>query len=140
MAGTAQTHKTPQWGIVKLANQAGFLPNGLTPSVDGRPKVPRRCATELSPQFCKLKSVAADASRISPIVFILAALSAFRILVENRTFSMGVSSGSSGAGCSIGPATASRAKRSAPQAFTVCMERLLSLFVICDRLFCFATS
>src|SRR5450631_2830591 len=42
--------------------------------------------------------VASEASRISPTVFHPAAVRAFRILVENRTFSMGVSSGSSGAG------------------------------------------
>jgi len=29
-------------GIVKSANQAGFLPKGLTPSHDGRPSVSRR--------------------------------------------------------------------------------------------------
>jgi hypothetical protein len=31
----AQTHKAPRWGIVKSANQAAFLPKGLTPSVEG---------------------------------------------------------------------------------------------------------
>src|ERR1700726_159365 len=29
MAGTAQTHKTPQWGIVKSANQAQSQPRDL---------------------------------------------------------------------------------------------------------------
>jgi hypothetical protein len=31
MAGAAQTHKTTRRGIVKSANQAGFLPKDLTP-------------------------------------------------------------------------------------------------------------
>jgi hypothetical protein len=39
--------------------------------------------------------------------------------VENRTFSIGVLSGSSGAGENIGRAAVSLAKRSFPQAFKV---------------------
>ena len=85
-------------GLGNSANQTGLLLNGLTPSVDGKPKVSRRCATEPSPRSWRLSSVASDASRTSPTVFRPAALSAFRTLVEKRTLSMGVSSGSSGAG------------------------------------------
>src|SRR5712672_656777 len=100
-------------GIAIAVNQVGFLPKGLTPTVEGRPKVSRRCATDPFPRSWRFNNIASDASRISPTVFKPAVVSAFRTLVENRTFSMGVSSGSSGAGYSIGPATASRAKRSA---------------------------
>jgi hypothetical protein len=85
-------------GFGNSANQTGLLPNGLTPSVDGKPKVSRRCATEPGPRFWRLSSVASDISRTSSTVFRPAALSAFRTLVENRTFAMSVSSGSSGVG------------------------------------------
>jgi hypothetical protein len=71
---------------------------GRTPSVDGSPSVSRRWATEPFPRSGRPKSVASEASRISPTVFQPAAVTAFRILVENRTLSRGVSSGSSGAG------------------------------------------
>ena len=40
----------PRWGIVKSANQVGFLPDGLTPSVDGNPRVSRIWATEDFPR------------------------------------------------------------------------------------------
>src|SRR5260370_543582 len=49
MAGTAQTHKTPRRGIVKSAKQAGFLPQGLTPSVDRRPTTSQRHVTPPRP-------------------------------------------------------------------------------------------
>ncbi len=65
---------------------------------DGRPSVSRREVTEPGPRSCRPNSVASEASRISPTVFHPTAVTAFLILVENRTFSMGVSSGSSGAG------------------------------------------
>src|ERR1700724_3271477 len=60
--------------------------------------VSRREVTEPGPRSCRPNSVASEASRISPTVFHPVAVTAFLILVENRTFSMGVSSGSSGAG------------------------------------------
>ena len=63
-----------------------------------------------------------------------AARRAFWILVENRTRSIGESSGSSGVGASIGPSVASRTKRSS-QALPIFMECCLGLFMIGDRLF-----
>jgi hypothetical protein len=57
-----------------------------------------REVTEPGPRSCRPNSVASEASRISPTVFHPTAVTAFLILVENRTFSMGVSSGSFGAG------------------------------------------
>src|ERR1700692_3912419 len=68
----------------------GFLLFGRTPSVDGRPSVSRRWATEPLPRSGKLRSVSSDVSRTSPIHFIPAAFSAFRIRLTNRTLSMGV--------------------------------------------------
>jgi hypothetical protein len=50
------------------------------------------------PRSCKFNSVVSDASRIWPTFFQPTVVRAFRILVENRTFSMGVSSDSSDAG------------------------------------------
>src|SRR6202051_4394977 len=90
-------------GNCQISNQAGFLPKGLTPSHDGRPSVSRRKVTEPGPRSCRPNSVASEASRISPTVFHPTAVTAFLILVENRTFWMGVSAGSAGAGESIGP-------------------------------------
>src|SRR5450631_1142105 len=85
-------------GHCNRRNQVGFLPKGLTSTVEGRPKVSRRCATDPFPRSWRLNNVASDAARISPTVFTPAVVRAFRTLVENPTFSMGVSSGSSGAG------------------------------------------
>jgi len=51
MAGTAQTHKTTRRGIVKSANQAGFLPKDLIPSVDGSPNFLRRSESEPFPKY-----------------------------------------------------------------------------------------
>src|ERR1039458_7829484 len=51
----------PRRGIVKSANQTGLLPNGLTSSVDGKPRVSRRCATEPCPISRRLSSVASEA-------------------------------------------------------------------------------
>src|SRR6267142_6856271 len=102
MAGTGQTHKTTRRGIVKSPNQAGFLPKGLTPSVDGSPNFLRRSESEPFPKFGRLIRVSSDISRTSLTVFRSAARRAFWILVENNTRSIGVSSGSSGVGASIG--------------------------------------
>jgi hypothetical protein len=90
MAGTAQTHKTPRRGIVKSANQAGFLLKGLTPSVDGSPNFLRRSESEPFPKSGRLIGVSSDISRTSPSVFRSAARRAFWILVENNTRSIGV--------------------------------------------------
>src|SRR5258708_30363238 len=46
----------------------GFLLSGLTPSVDGRPSVSRRWATEVFPRSWKLSSVSSEISRTSPTV------------------------------------------------------------------------
>src|ERR1700738_2442066 len=94
---------TPQRAQSQLffsANQVGFLLNGLTPSVDGRPNFSRRSESEPFPKSGRLISVASDASRTWPTVFRSAVRRAFWILVENSTRSIGVSSGSSGSGLS----------------------------------------
>ena len=65
------------------------------------PSFSRKRATDPGPRSGKLRSARSEASRISPIVFIPAAFSTFRILVGNLTRSIGVRSGSSGAGSSI---------------------------------------
>lgn len=85
-------------GLAICCNQVGFLPFGLSARAGGSPRVSRRRAIEPAPRSRKLSSVASDASRISPTVFKPAALSALLILVENRMLSIGVSSGSPGAG------------------------------------------
>ena len=69
-------------GIVKSANQAGFLPSGVTPSVDGRPKVLRRCPTEPCPRSGKLSNISSDASRTSPTVLKPAAVNALECAWE----------------------------------------------------------
>jgi hypothetical protein len=51
---------------IGAGRSGGPLPDGLTPSVDGKPKVSRRCATELCPRSCRLSSVLSEASRTSP--------------------------------------------------------------------------
>lgn len=75
-----------------------FKGPGRTPSVEGRPSFSRKKDTEPGPRSGMLRSVASEASRISPIFFIPAAFSAFRIRVESRTRSIKVRSGSSGVG------------------------------------------
>jgi hypothetical protein len=75
------THCRSAPPIVKSANQAGFLPKGLPPSVEGKPSVSRRQAIAPLPRSGKLRSLSSEVSRSSPSVFIPAALSAFRILV-----------------------------------------------------------
>src|SRR5438876_6188436 len=102
MAGTAQTHKTPRQGTNQQIRRA-FLPKDLTPSVYGRPNFLRRSESEPFPKTGRLISVSSDISRTSPTVFRSAARRAFWILVENNTRSIGVSSGSSEVGASIGP-------------------------------------
>jgi hypothetical protein len=82
----------------QIGAEQGFLPKGVTPSAEGSPRVSRRWEIELGPRSCKLSRLSSDVSRTSPIVLMPAAFNAFRILVENRTCSMSVSSGSSGAG------------------------------------------
>jgi hypothetical protein len=62
-------------------SQAGFLPRGLIPSVDGRPSVSRRWATEAFPKSGRLSNASSDVSRTSPTVFRPAANSAFFIRV-----------------------------------------------------------
>jgi hypothetical protein len=81
-------------------SQAGFLPRGLIPSVDGRPSVSRRWGTEAFPKSGRLSNASSDVSRTSPTVFRPAANSAFFIRVGNRTSRVGVLSGSSGVGSS----------------------------------------
>src|SRR6266540_3426642 len=68
MAGTTQTHKTTRRGIVKSANQAGFLPKDLIPSVDGSPNFLRRSESEPFPKSGRLISVSSDISRTAPTV------------------------------------------------------------------------
>ena len=71
------------------------------------PSVSRRCCTEPWPRFRKLNKASSDAALTSPTVLRSPNSSAFRILVEKRTCSSGVSSGSSGVGyrkaCFISP-------------------------------------
>ena len=56
---------------------------GRTPSVDGRPSVSRRSATEPRPRSGKLSNISSDASRTLPTVLKPAAASAFRMHVGN---------------------------------------------------------
>jgi len=77
------------------------LLHGRTPSVDGRPSVSRRWATEPFPKSGKLSNASSDVSRTSPTVFRPAAISMFCRRAGNRTRSTGVSSGNSGVGSSI---------------------------------------
>src|ERR1700704_4423045 len=88
-------------GFGVAINQAGFLLTGLTPSVDGRPKVSRRWATEVIPRAWKLSSISSDVSRTSPTVFRPADASALRIRAGSSTSLIGVASGSSGVGSNI---------------------------------------
>src|ERR1700720_2376292 len=95
------THSFLRRRIVKSANQAGFLPDGPTPSVDGRPSVSRRWATEAFPKSGRLSNASSDISRTSPTVWRPAATNTLRILDGNSTSLISVSSGSSGVGSSI---------------------------------------
>jgi hypothetical protein len=72
----------------------------------------RRSESEPLPKSGRLIRVSSDISRTSPTVFRSAARRAFWILVENRTRSIGISSGNSGVGATIGPAAASLPMRS----------------------------
>ena len=45
-------------GFAIAANQVGFLPKGLTPSVEGRPNVSRRCATDPFPRSWRFNNIA----------------------------------------------------------------------------------
>src|SRR6202035_5748704 len=75
------THSFLRRRIVKSANQAGFLPDGPTPSVDGRPSVWRRWATEAFSKSGRLSNASSDISRACPTVFTPAANSASFIRV-----------------------------------------------------------
>jgi hypothetical protein len=92
------------WGASLVANGSqakSYLLEGLTPSVDGKPKVSRRWANEAFPTSCKPSSISSGASRTWPTVFMPAASKAVRILGGRSTCSSGVSSGSSGVGSSM---------------------------------------
>ena len=51
---------------VATSNHPGFLPKGLTPSVEGRPSVSRRWATEACPKSGRASNALPDISRTSP--------------------------------------------------------------------------
>src|SRR5216683_8115084 len=76
----APRKRTKLPGGEQSANQAGFLPKGLTPSVDGRPNFLRRSESGPFPKSGRLISVSSDISRTSPTVFRSAARRAFWIL------------------------------------------------------------
>ena len=88
-------------GLGNFANQAGFLPTGLTPSVDGMPRVSRKWVTEAFPKSGRLSNASSDCSRTSPTILMPAANSAFLIRVGNRTSRIDVLSGSSGVGSEL---------------------------------------
>src|ERR1700730_2773442 len=79
------THSFLRRRIVKSANQAGFLPRGLTPSVDGRPSVSRRWATEAVPKSGRANNASSDISRTCPTVFRPAATEGSPPPSRNRT-------------------------------------------------------
>jgi hypothetical protein len=118
----------------------GFYPPGRTPSVEGRPSFSRRWAREPGPRSGKLRSVASEVSRISPTVFMPAALSALRIPVENRTLSMRVASGSSGAGLEHRSRRLLPPQTFFPQALPVFMKCFLIILMVSNRLLCLARS
>jgi hypothetical protein len=77
-----------------------LLPDGVTPSHDGRPNVSRSWATEDFPKSGSASNASSAISRTSPTVFRAAANNASLIGVGNRTSRIGVLSGSSGVGSS----------------------------------------
>ena len=68
---------------------AGFSPNGVTPSHDGKSKLSRRRAADAFPKSWELSSAALDASRASPT-----AASASRTCVGKLTSVISISLGS----------------------------------------------